>query len=99
MKQCTQTGFQFEEHFSRDIVARFDGGALTSDAGALLLRQADKRIGLLDRLAQCFADQRKPRLVQHSVREMVAQRVYGLALAMEISASMTSCESTHCPAC
>jgi len=83
MTQCTQTGFQFEEHFSRDVVARFDGGAMTSDAGALLLRQADRRINLLDRLAQCFDDHRKPWLVQHSVKEMVAQRVYGLALGYE----------------
>jgi hypothetical protein len=83
MTQCTQTDFEFEGHFSRDVTARFDGGAMTSDAGSLLLRQTDRRINLLDRLAQCFDDHRKPWLVQHSVREMVAQRVYGLALGYE----------------
>jgi len=83
MTQCTQRDFQFEEHFSRDVVARFDGGAMTSDAGALLLRETDRRIDLLDRLAECFDDHRKPWLVRHSVREMVSQRVYGLALGYE----------------
>ena len=83
MTQCTQSDFQFEEHFSRAVVARFDGGAMTSDAGALLLRETDRRIDLLGRLAECFDDHRKPWLVQHSVREMVSQRVYGLALGYE----------------
>jgi hypothetical protein len=83
MTQCTQSDLQFEEHFSRAVVARFDGGAMTSDAGALLLRETDRRIELLDRLAKCFDDHRKPWLVQHSVREMVSQRVYGLALGYE----------------
>jgi hypothetical protein len=83
MTQCTQSSFEFEGHFSRAVVARFDGGAMTSDGGALLLRAADRRIGLLSRLAQCFEDRRKPWLIRHSVAEMVAQRVYGLALGYE----------------
>lgn len=83
MTQCTQDGFEFEAHFSREVVARFDGGAVTSDAGALLLREAEHRIRLLSRLAECFDDSRNPALTHHSVREMVAQRVYGLALGYE----------------
>jgi hypothetical protein len=74
---------EFEGHFSREVVARFDGGAMTSDAGALLLREVDRRICLLSRLAECFDDRRAPWLITHSVREMVAQRVYGLALGYE----------------
>src|SRR6202040_4099892 len=52
-------------------------------AGALLLRETDRRIGLLDRLAKCFLDGRDSRRVQHSVSETIAQRVYGLALGYE----------------
>ncbi|MEN6601321.1 MAG: IS1380 family transposase, partial [Bryobacteraceae bacterium] len=46
MTQCTQVSFEFAEHFSHQVVARFDGGAITSDAGALLLREADRRVNL-----------------------------------------------------
>jgi hypothetical protein len=83
MTQCTQPSFEFEAHFRRTVVASFDGGALTSDAGALLLRQVDRRMGLLRRLAACFTDFRSPWLRQHSVEQMLAQRVYGLALGYE----------------
>jgi hypothetical protein len=83
MTQCTQSSFPFEAHFGRAVVANFDGGTLTSDAGALLLRQVDRRLGLLRRLTGCFRDFRTPWLTRHSVGEMVAQRVYGLALGYE----------------
>ncbi|MGA2329590.1 MAG: transposase, partial [Bryobacteraceae bacterium] len=77
MTQCTQSSFEFEAHFRRTVVASFDGGALTSDAGALLLRQVDRRMGFLRRLAGCFTDFRSPWLTQHGVEQMLAQRVYG----------------------
>ena len=64
-------------------MARFDGGQITSHAGGLLLREVDRRIGLLNRLSECFRDGRSQTRVRHSVREMVAQRVYGLALGYE----------------
>jgi len=64
-------------------VARFDGGTISSDGGAVLLRQTDQRLDLLPRLAQCFLDGRDPERVQHSVQEMISQRVYGLALGYE----------------
>lgn len=83
MTQCTQDSFEFEAHFSRRVVASFEGGTITSDAGALLLRQVDRRIGLLPRLAQCFTDFRHPVYVSHQVAEMVSQRVYALALGYE----------------
>ncbi len=83
MTQCTQSSFEFEPHFRRSVVADFSGGTLTSDAGALLLRQADRRIGFLRRLAGCFQDFRSPWLTQHGVEQMLAQRVYGLALGYE----------------
>jgi hypothetical protein len=64
-------------------VADFDGGTLTSDGGALLLRQVDRRIQLLPRLARCFTDFRSPERIEHGVEQMLAQRVYGLALGYE----------------
>lgn len=83
MTECTQSSFEFQAHFSREVTARFDGGAMTSDAGALLLRETDRRLNLLPRLATCFEDHRQPWLISHSVPEMVAQRVYALALGYE----------------
>jgi hypothetical protein len=83
MTECNQSSFDLQAHFSRDVVARFDGGAMTSDAGAVLLRETDRRLNLLPRLAACFDDYRQPWLVSHTVQEMVAQRVYGLALGYE----------------
>jgi hypothetical protein len=64
-------------------VARFDGGTISTDGGAFLLRETDRRLNLLPRLAGCFLDGRNPSLVEHSILEMVSQRVYGLALGYE----------------
>jgi Transposase DDE domain group 1 len=83
MTECTQSSFEFQAHFSRQVTARFDGGTMTSDAGAVLLRETDRRLNLLPRLAACFQDRRAPWLVSHSVSELVAQRVYALALGYE----------------
>ncbi|HEV3041542.1 MAG TPA: IS1380 family transposase [Candidatus Angelobacter sp.] len=68
---------------AREVVARLDGGTISSDAGGLLLRQTDERLNLLPRLAQCFLDGRDQDLVEHSLEQMLAQRVYGLALGYE----------------
>jgi hypothetical protein len=65
------------------VVAEFDGGALTSDAGGLLLGAADRGLGLVGRLAGCFRDARDPRFVEHSVATLVGQRVFGIALGYE----------------
>jgi len=83
MTECTQSSFEFQAHFSREVVGRFDGGTMTSDGGALLLRETDRRLDLLPRLAGCFEDRRQPWLISHTVQEMVAQRVYALALGYE----------------
>jgi Transposase DDE domain group 1 len=83
MTQCTQSSFDFKGHYSRDVVARFDGGTISSDGGSLLLRQTDQRLNLLVRFADCFLDGREPDRVEHSILEMVSQRVYGLALGYE----------------
>jgi hypothetical protein len=83
MTECTQSSFGFAGHFSREVVARFDGGTITSDGGALLLRETDRRLNLLPRLGECFLDGRQPLLVKHSVQQMVSQRIYGLALGYD----------------
>ena len=64
----------------RQVVAAFDGGQVTSDAGALLLGAADRALGLVGRFAACFADGRVQAQVEHTVEAMVAQRVFGIAL-------------------
>src|SRR6266446_5407394 len=60
MTECTQSTFEFASHFSRQVVARFDGGTITTDGGGLLLRETDRRLNLLPRLAECFLDARSP---------------------------------------
>jgi hypothetical protein len=67
----------------RRVVADFDGGAMTSDAGALLLGASDRAIGLVDRFASCFIDARAADLVEHRVATLVGQRVFGIALGYE----------------
>jgi hypothetical protein len=83
MTECTQSTFEFASHFSRQVVARFDGGTITTDGGGLLLRETDRRLNLLPRLAECFLDGRSPLLVEHTVEQLVSQRIYGLALGYE----------------
>lgn len=83
MTECNQSSFGFEACGRRDIVARFDGGTISSDGGAFLLRQTDRRLQLLPRLAECFLDGRNQKLVDHPIEEMLAQRIYGLALGYE----------------
>ena len=83
MTECNQSTFEFAAHFSRQVVARFDGGTMTTDGGGLLLRETDRRLNLLPRVAECFLDGRNPVLVEHSVEQLVSQRVYGLTLGYE----------------
>ena len=80
MTECTQESFEFAEHFSRRVVAQFDDAGMSSDGGGLLLRRTDRKIHLLERVAACFTDGRDPARVEHSLPEMLAQRIYGLAL-------------------
>ncbi len=83
MTECTQESFEFAAHFSRRVLAEFSADRLTTDGGSPLLRQVDRRIGLLHRFASCFLDRRDPLRIEHSVAEMVSQRVYALALGYE----------------
>ena len=81
--ECSTTLFDFAAVAGRKVVASFDGGAMTSDAGALLLGTADKVLGLTRRLAACFTDHRDPDLIEHSVETLLMQRIVGIALGYE----------------
>lgn len=81
--ECSAEVFEFAPVEKRRVLAAFDGGRLTSDAGALLLGLTDRAIRLVERFAGCFDDARVPSLVEHSVKTLVGQRVIGIALGYE----------------
>ena len=81
--ECTGDQLLFQCPGRRQIRAEFDGGDISSDGGVLLLKAADERIQLIEQFAFCFEDHRDPRRIEHEVRELVAQRVFGLALGYE----------------
>ena len=81
--ECFTEPLLFQDLGARKVVADFSGGQLSSDGGALLLRQVDAALGLSRTLAGCFLDRRHPDLIEHSVAELLAQRLFGLALGYE----------------
>jgi Transposase DDE domain group 1 len=81
--ECSADLFGFARVEGRAVVASFDGGKMTSDAGALLLGATDQAIRLVNRFAECFADSRAPELIEHTVGTMVGQRIFALALGYE----------------
>src|SRR6516225_5335299 len=81
--ECSAEPSMFGRVDGRPVVAEFDGGALTSDAGGLLLGGADRSLDLVRRLAGCFRDARDPRFIEHSVDTLIGQRVFGIALGYE----------------
>ena len=81
--QCNRDLFGYEVVEGRQVVAAFDGGDHTTDAGALLLGATDRAIGLVGRFAACFADGRAQAQVEHTIEAMVGQRVFGIALGYE----------------
>ena len=81
--ECTQQAFPFHPLGGREVVSRFDGGKITSDAGALLLRETERATGVIRQFADCFTDHRDPDLIEHPVEDLVAQRVYALCLGYE----------------
>jgi hypothetical protein len=83
MTECNQSSFEFASHFQREVLARLDGGTISSDAGALLLRQVDQKTGIVRQFAACFEEHRRADRIEHSVSELVRQRIYGLALGYE----------------
>jgi Transposase DDE domain group 1 len=83
LTECNPKLFDFAPVEGRQVVAAFDGGAITSDAGALLLGETDRAIRLTERFASCFTDVRMAELVEHSVSTLLMQRVVGIALGYE----------------
>jgi hypothetical protein len=83
MTECSQETFSFTAHFSRRVEAGFSAGRVSTDGGVLLLREVEGKIHLQGRLVGCFIDGRSPFRVKHQLSEMLAQRIYGLALGYE----------------
>jgi Transposase DDE domain group 1 len=83
MTQCNADALLFQELGSRPVVARFDGGPVTSDAGGLLLREVEEKFHFIERFAHCFTDHRDPERVEHSLVELLKQRIFGLCLGYE----------------
>jgi len=81
--ECNSSYLDFPMVGSREVLADFDGGDITSDGGALLLRKTEELTGVVRQFAACFTDHRNPALIEHTVEELVAQRVYALALGYE----------------
>jgi hypothetical protein len=83
MTECTTDGVTFSRHGRRVVQALHDGGTITSDAGGLLVREADRTLGLTERLAAALADQRQPSMIVHDQVTMLRQRIFALALGYE----------------
>jgi len=83
MTDCNSQQMDFQGLGHRKVVAAFDGGDVTSDAGALLLREVTRGSRIIDRFAECFKDHRDPDLIDYSVRDLLGQRVIGLCLGYE----------------
>src|SRR5271165_5719266 len=83
MTDCNEQKWLFQELGCRKVEVDFGGGYLSSDGGGLILRELERHSGLLRDVAGCFIDYRDQRYVEHSVRELVSQRIHGLALGYE----------------
>src|SRR5688500_1329562 len=83
MTECTQRAFRFAGPGRREIVAAFEGGTISSDGGALLLGEVERRTRMLQRFAACFADHRDAARIEHDVHELVSQRVLGICMGYE----------------
>jgi Transposase DDE domain group 1 len=83
MTECNQVSLRFARHFSREVKADFAGGTISSDGGALLLRETERRLDVIGRFTAGFRDERNPSFITHELNEMISQRVYSLALGYE----------------
>jgi len=81
--QCIQEQMVFQQLGRREVIGRFDGGTISSDAGGVLLREVERQCGILKQVAGCFQDYRDPERIEHSVEELIKQRVYAIALGYE----------------
>ena len=81
--ECSISQLKLHPLHSRDVIAKFDGGNITSDSGALLLREVEKRTHILKRLSNCFIDYRNQKFIEHTVEALITQRVFGIAMGYE----------------
>src|SRR5512134_1364185 len=95
--ECISEQLRFEGFDGLRVVAAFDGGAVTSDAGALLLRETDRAIALIDGVAACFRDRRDQSRVVHSLRTLIGQRIW--RSVTRTSTTTTTCGSIRCWRC
>lgn len=80
---CTPSLFSFQELGEKKVVGNFDGGTISSDAGALILRELEKATGFIKAFADCFTDYREKGYIEHTVEELISQRVFGICLGYE----------------
>jgi len=80
----------------RELVWRFGGGAITSDGGALVLRRLEQQTGIVRRFAACFTDYRNPKQIEHSLLDLITQRVFGWRWATRISTTTINCGAIRC---
>lgn len=78
--QCIEKQMVFQQLGRRQVIGRFDGGKISSDAGGLLLREVERRCQILSRFSGCFRDYRDLERIEHSLQSLIRQRVYGIAL-------------------
>lgn len=83
MTECMPSSLAFQDLGKREVTARFDGGFITSDGGALLLREVEAKFHFVERFSHCFSDHRDPDLVEHPLVDLLKQRVFGLCLGYE----------------
>jgi hypothetical protein len=83
MTECIPSLFSFQDLGQREVVAAFNGGKVTSDGGGLLLREVEAKFGFIERFARCFSDHRDPEAIEHSVVDLLKQRIFGLCLGYE----------------
>ena len=81
--QCIQKQMVFQQLGRREVIGRFDGGKISSDAGGLMLREVERRCEILKRFSGCFRDYRDRERIEHSLESLISQRVYGIALGYE----------------
>ena len=81
--ECNQSVFEFQALNRREVRADFNGGRITSDGGGLLLREVEEQLGIIRQFADCFRDYRDPDQIEHTLYELLCQRIYGLALGYE----------------
>src|SRR5690606_29689313 len=83
MTDCIQKTFPFQALGSRKVEADFEGGNVSADGGILLLREVDLRTGMIDQIAHCFTDYRRQDLIEHTVPDLLRQRILGMAMGYE----------------